>query len=209
MNILARRVSALAARSIFLSGLFVAVVLAQVAVTSAFIHVGLGGGPALLASGTVICAVVAVTVFALNRRLRARVDGLEAARVRLGLPDGPCCVVWRGAADVAMPWTLAHPIEARFPPVARSLGVEGLAIVEFEIGADGVPKAIHCIDVWPAPVFYEAAAAALAAARFTPIPGAAPRFGASYQVPFVFRIRGAAAVRDRGEQARPGPRNAS
>lgn len=202
MNILARRVSALAARAIFLSGLFVAVVVAQVAVTTAFMHVGLGGGLALLVSGTVICAVVAATVMVLNRRLRARVSALETERVRLGLPDGPCCVVWRGAADVPMPWTLVSPIEARFPPVARSLGVEGVAVLEFEIGADGAPKAIHCVDVWPSPVFYEAAAAALAAARFTPIPGAAPRFGASYQVPFVFRIRGAAAVRDRGAQAR-------
>lgn len=202
MNILARRVSALAARTIFLSGLFVAVVLAQVAVTTAFMHVGLGGGAALLASGAVICAVVAAVVVTLNRRLRTRVATLESERVRLGLPDGPCCVVWRGGSDVAMPWTLASPIEARFPAVAKSLGVEGMAMVEFEIGADGVPKAIHCVDVWPAPVFYEAAAAALAAARFTPIPGAAPRFGASYQVPFVFRIRGAAAVQDRGERAK-------
>lgn len=202
MNILARRVSALAARTIFLSGLFVAVVLAQVSVTTAFMHVGLGSGAALLASGAVICAVVAAVVMMLNRRLRTRVATLETERVRLGLPDGACCVVWRGGADVAMPWTLASPIEARFPPVAKSLGIEGMAMVEFEIGADGVPKAIHCVDVWPAPVFYEAAAAALAAARFTPIPGAAPRFGASYQVPFVFRIRGAAAVQDRGERAK-------
>ena len=204
MNVLARRVSAVAARALFLSGLFVVVVLAQVTLTTVFMAFGLGGGQALLASGGVISVIVAITVFILNRRWRGRLAALEAARERLGLPEGPCCVVWRGSADVSMPWLLATPIVARFPDAARRLGIEGFAILDFEIGVDGAPRTINCVDVWPAPVFSEAATEALAAARFTPAPGFTPRFGVSYQVPFVFRIRGAAAVRDRGAHARRG-----
>ena len=202
MNVLARRVSAVAARALFLSGLFFLVVLAQVTLTTVFMAFGLGGGQALLASGAVISVVVAIAVFILNQRWKRRLDALEAARARFGLPDGPCCVVWRGSADVSMPWLLATPIVARFPDVARRLGIEGFAVLDFEIGVDGAPRTINCIDVWPAAIFSEAATEALAAARFTPAPGFAPRFGVSYQVPFVFRIRGAAAVRDRGAHAR-------
>jgi len=202
VKVLARRISAFAARLAFLAGLFFVVVFAQVALTTGFIAQGLTGGPALLASGGVISLVVSATVLALNQRWKKRMAVLEAERERLGLPAGPCCVIWRGGTDVAMPWTLAAPINARFPDVARRLGVEGFAILEFEIGADGAPRSINCVDVWPAQVFYEAAAEALAAARFVPAPGTQPRFGASYRVPFVFRVRGAAEVQDVATRAR-------
>lgn len=202
MNILARRVSAFAARVLFLGSLFVAVVVAQVAVTTGFVALGLASRWALLASGACISLIVAIIVFVLNRRLRRRLADLELERRRLGLPEGPCCVLAPAGADAPVAWTLTAPISARFPKVARDLGIEGYAVLEFEIGPDGAPRSINCVDVWPTPIFYEAAREALVEARFAPAPGAQPRFGASYSAPFVFRIRGAAAVRDRGARAR-------
>lgn len=202
MNILARRVSAFAARALFLCALFLAVVIAQVALTTGFVALGLASRWALLASGAIISIIVAIVVITLNRRLRRRLAELERERERLGLPAGPCCVLAPVGADAPAAWVLTSPISAQFPPVARAFGVEGYAIVEFEIGPDGAPRSINCIDVWPAPIFYEAAREALIDARFAPAPGVQPRFGASYQAPFVFRIRGAAAVRDKGARAR-------
>jgi hypothetical protein len=55
---------------------------------------------------------------------------------------------------------------------------------------------------WPAPIFYAAAAEALREASFRPRQGMTPRFGESYQLGFVFRILGAAKVRDPGRRAR-------
>ncbi|MGE3867312.1 MAG: TonB family protein, partial [Hyphomonadaceae bacterium] len=136
---------------------------------------------------------------ALARRARART---EAARAAMGLPDGACCFVWRRhAAEAEFPWELEGDVRAAYPPLARKLGVEGYALIDFEVGADGAAKNLHCIDVWPAQAFYAAAAEALTAARFRLRPGAGVRFGPSYRIPFVFRIRGAARVRDRGRSA--------
>jgi len=202
VNILARRVSAFAARALFLAVLFLAVVIAQVALTTAIVALGLSSQWALLASGALISLVVAIVVFVLNRRLRQRLKILERERERLALPAGPCCVVAPAGADAPAAWILTAPISARFPSVARALGIEGYAIVEFEIGPDGAPRSMHCVDVWPAPICFDAAKEALVEARFAPAPGVQPRFGASFQAPFVFRIRGAAAVRDRGARAR-------
>jgi hypothetical protein len=52
-------------------------------------------------------------------------------------------------------------------------------------------------------VFFEAAREALVHARFQPKPDARVRFGASYRVPFVFRIAGATKLVERGRRARP------
>lgn len=197
MQILVRRASAFAVRTLLLFGLFVLVVLVQVALTTGLVASGLAGGLALLISGAVICLLVGAGLVVAMTRARRQAETLEADRVRYGLPDGPCCVIWESFEDQTMPWTLAGPIKAHFPAPARRLGVEGYAIVEFEIGADGVPKGMHCVDVWPAPLFYDAAVAAMGQARFTPIPGLTPRMGASYRVPFIFRIRGATHGRDR------------
>jgi TonB family protein len=202
VNILARRVSVFAARALFLCALVLAVVIAQVALTTGFVALGLPSRWALLASGAVICLIVAAVVITLNRRLRRRLAGLERERERLGLPAGPCCVLAPVGVEAPAAWVLTSPISAHFPPVARALGIEGYAILEFEIGPNGLPRSINCIDVWPAPIFYEAARESLINARFAPAPGVQPRFGASYQAPFVFRIRGAAALRDKGARAR-------
>ena len=101
-----------------------------------------------------------------------------------------------------MPWDVVGPLRARYPRLARRLGIEGIAIAEFEVGADGRAKNINCVDAWPSDVFYEAAREALQHAKFQP-KDVHVRFGASYKMPFVFRISGASKARDSGRRARP------
>ena len=189
-------------QALFLAGLFLLVVILQIAVTTALQGLGVQGGPALLVSGLVILATVfGVTTFANHAAKRAQAR-TEEQRIELGLPTGPCCIVWRaqkGEAD--FPWELEGDVRAVFPPLARKLGVEGVAVVDFEVGADGLAKNLHCRDVWPSRVFYDASVEALRAARFKLREGAAAKFGPSYRIPFVFRIRGAAKVRDSGHSA--------
>jgi TonB family protein len=140
----------------------------------------------------------------LRERAAAR---LEVLRMRQGLPGGPCCVVWKTSEanehDDAMPWRLIGRMRARYPKLARRLGVEGDAVVEFEIGAGGVVKNAHCIYAWPSDVFFGAAREALLRARFEPKPDVHVRFGASYRMPFVFRIAGAARLAYGGRRAGP------
>lgn len=76
-------------------------------------------------------------------------------------------------------------------------------MLEFEVSAEGRAKNIHCVHAWPSDVFYEAAREALAGARFAPKEGAAVRYGASFRMPFVFRIAGAARLSERGQRALP------
>ncbi len=200
-----KAVSAFTARALFFAGLFLFVIVMQTAVMSALRGLGVGGGLALLISGVVILA----TVFGATNLARARArtirNRIEDQRRDLGLPHGACCLMWKQANEQAdFPWELESQIHAHYPRLARRLGVEGFALVDFEIGSDGLAKNLHCLDVWPAPIFYDAAAAALSDARFRLRPGAAARFGPSYRIPFVFRIRGAAKVRDLGHSARIG-----
>lgn len=198
-----RTLSALALRVVFYVVLFFAVVIVHVALTAALRQAGWNAGASLLASGAAVLAFV-LGAISLGERAHARREAArEAERVRLGLPDGKCCVVWRGAeTSTDMPWELEGPIRARYPSLALRLGVEGLAVAEFEIAADGQAKNIHCVDVWPSAVFFEAAREALVHARFRAHEGVPIRFGASYRVPFVFRISGASEQRDRGRKAR-------
>lgn len=197
-----RTISALTARALFLGGLFLLVVVLQIALVTGLRGLGVNGGRSLLISGAAILALMLAASFlarALTRRAFARE---ERQRVALNLPDGACCVVWRPqGGEAAFPWELEGDVRAAYPPLARRLGVEGFALIDFEVGADGQAKNLHCVDVWPARVFYDAAAEALRAARFRVRPGTAPRFGPSYRIPFVFRIKGAARVRDSGRLA--------
>ena len=101
-----------------------------------------------------------------------------------------------------MPWEPIGHVRARYPKLARQLGVEGVAIAEFEVGVDGRAKNIHCVDAWPSDVFFTAAREALQHARFQPKFDEHVRFGASYRMPFVFRISGATKLADRGRRAR-------
>jgi TonB family protein len=201
-----QRVTDFTVAGVFLVFVFLLVIVAHSAVTGALRNAGLQGGTALLISGAIVFGVVVggwalyQGYLALDRR-RA-----DAERERMGLPDGPCCVVWRGSGEEAdMPWALDAPVRVGFPMIARRFGIEGFAIVDFNVTPEGQVTSVHCVDVWPAPIFYEAAAAALKDVRFKARPGAAPRFGPSFRMPFVFRIRGAAKVRDKGKRAKRRP----
>jgi TonB family protein len=132
----------------------------------------------------------------------------EIQRMRQGLPGGPCCVVWKTGdasepSEESMPWQVVGSLRARYPKLARRLGVEGVAVVDFEVGAGGVVKNAHCIYAWPSDVFFESAREALVRAKFEPKPDMHVRFGASYRMPFVFRIAGASKRADRGVRAKP------
>jgi TonB family protein len=198
-----KAISNFTGRVLFLGGLFVFVIMAQGAIVSSLRGLNIAGGPALLISGAVILPAVLIVAAIARARGRAAARKLEAQREAAGLPQGACCVVLRPqqASQAEFPWELRGDVRAAYPKLAKRLGIEGYALVDFEIGADGAAKNLHCIDVWPAAVFYEAAAEALAAARFALRPGAAVRFGPSYRIPFVFRIRGAAKVADTGRSA--------
>lgn len=206
-----RTVSALSARALFYAGLFALVAIIHVAVTTALRAAGWNAGLSLFASGAAVLTVVLVLVnlgdFIGERRAVAR----EMQRIKEGLPGGPCCVVWRANAEEEaaepqaesdMPWELAGPLHARYPKLARRLRIEGIAIVDFEVGSDGMAKSVHCVDAWPSDVFYEAAREALSHAKFQPKFDTHVRYGASYRMPFVFRIDGASKLRDRGRHAR-------
>lgn len=202
-----RTASVYAARAFFYVGLFLFVVALQVGITTSLRGMGWGAGLSLLVSGSVVLAVVLGANYAAERYRKRRAAWREAERQRLGLPDGPCCVVWSKAAgggeEAPMPWDLLAPLRAPYPKLPQRLGVEGVAIVDFEIGVDGAPKHVACVHAWPSDIFFDAASAALKEARFAIKPGETARFGTSYRMPFVFRIAGAAKLRDAGRRALP------
>lgn len=203
-------------RALFYVALFGVVVVAHLGISGILRAQGWGSSLALLASGIAVLFLVIIVTNAaewLRDRLRER---REMQRVKQRLPSGPCCVIWRTAPEEKsvrqlidedqldhseMPWDVVGPLRARYPRLARRLGVEGIAIAEFEVGADGRAKNINCVDAWPSDVFYEAAREALVHAKFQP-KDVHVRFGASYKMPFVFRIAGASKARDAGRRAR-------
>lgn len=199
-----RAVSTLTLRAAFYGALFIVVVVAHVAVTGALKAQGWNGGASLFVSGAAVLAIVLGGVKLAEIIHEWRAARREIARMRQGLPAGACCVVWRASenAEGDMPWEIVGQLRARYPKLARQLGVEGVAIVDFEVNAEGAAKNVHCVDAWPSDVFYEAAREAMRHARFKHRPDEHPRFGASYRIPFVFRIAGAARVKERGHRAR-------
>ena len=203
-----RTVSALTLRAIFYTALFVVVVVTHLSLTGILRAQGWNPGISLFTSGAVVLGLVLLLVNFGEWMREERAARLEILRMRQGLPGGPCCVVWKtgDASDQhedAMPWRLVGQLRARYPKLARRLGVEGVAVVEFEVGAGGVVKNAHCVYAWPSDVFFEAAREALLRARFEPKPDLHVRFGASYRMPFVFRIAGASTLPDHGVHARP------
>jgi len=202
-------------RALFYAALFAVVVLSHLAITTLLLAQGWGGGVAMLIAGAVVLAFV-IIMFSAGEWVRDRLrERREMQRVNQRLPSGPCCVVWRAPEEKSvrqllvedeadhsdMPWDVVGPLRARYPKLARRLGIEGIAIAEFEVGADGRAKNINCVDAWPSDVFYESAREALLHAKFKP-KDVHIRFGASYKMPFVFRISGASKARDAGRRAR-------
>lgn len=210
-----RTLSTWAMRALFYAVLFAVVVLSHLAITTLLLAQGWGGGVAMLIAGAIVLVFV-IVVFSAGEWLRDRLrERQEMQRVKQRLPSGPCCVVWRAPEEKTvrqlldeeesehsdMPWDVVGPLRARYPKLARRLGVEGIAIAEFEVGADGRAKNINCVDAWPSDVFYDAAREALLHAKFQP-KDVHVRYGASYKMPFVFRISGASKARDAGRRAR-------
>ncbi|MGQ0531099.1 MAG: energy transducer TonB [Caulobacteraceae bacterium] len=209
-----RTISTLTLRALFYAALFGIVVVAHLGISGVLRAQGWGSNVSLLVAGAMVLVFVVLASNAaewLRDRLHERREKLRAAQ---RLPSGPCCVVWRApeAPTVRelldedddysdMPWDVVGPLRARYPRLARRLGVEGVAVAEFEVGADGRAKNISCVDVWPSDVFFDAAREALQHARFEP-KDVHVRFGASYKMPFVFRIAGASKARDAGRRAR-------
>lgn len=204
-----RTVSTWTARALFYGGLFIVVVGAHLALTGALRAQGWDPNTAMFTAGAGVLALVVAIVNAADWARGQLAQWRERARIKQGLPDGPCCLVWRAGADAvedddenAMPWEVAGPLRARYPALARRLGVEGVAVVDFEVGAGGRVKNVHCVYAWPSDVFYEAAREAMLRTRFEPRGDRHVRFGASYKMPFVFRISGASKVKQAGRRAR-------
>lgn len=202
-----RTVSALTLRAAFYAALFVIVVILHLSLSGVLRAQGWSGGASLFASGALVLGLVLLAVNLADWLREQSAARLEILRMRQGLPGGPCCVVWKTGdaaeqSEDAMPWQLAGPLRARYPKLARRLGVEGVALVEFEVGAGGVVKNAHCIYAWPSDVFFDAAREALLRAKFEPKPDQHVRFGSSYRMPFVFRIAGASQLSERGVRAK-------
>lgn len=204
-----RTASALTLRALFYVCLFAFVVAVHLAFTSALRQQGWSPAASLTTSGASVLAIVLILVNAADWITARRRERREMLRMKQRLPSGPCCVVWRApeptpasSGEDAMPWEPIGHVRARYPKLARQLGVEGVAIAEFEVGVDGRAKNIHCVDAWPSDVFFTAAREALQHARFQPKFDEHVRFGASYRMPFVFRISGATKLADRGRRAR-------
>jgi len=202
-----RTVSTFTLRALFYVGLFLVVVAAHLAITGALRAQDWQAGTAQLTSGAIVLALVVVLMHVADWVRERMAEHREMQRVRQRLPSGPCCVIWKTSeapaeSEDAMPWQIAGTLRARYPKLARRLGVEGVAIAEFEVGAGGVVKNVHCAYAWPSDVFFDAAREALLRAKFEPKPDTHVRFGASYKIPFVFRIAGASKLRDHGRRAR-------
>lgn len=187
-----RMASTLTLQALFFGALFILVVCAHVAITTALRDVGLGAGVSLAASGSAVLLLVVGGVQFAEFMREKRASAREMARIRQNLPSGACCVIWDGPqTDADLPWAPVKPLRAAYPELARRFQIEGVAVLGLEIGPDGRPKNVHCIEAWPSNLFYHAAAEALAKTRFVPRGGVAPRPGGAYRIPFVFRIAGA------------------
>lgn len=195
-------------RALFYVALIAFISLSSLALTAIFVMRGWSDAFAVIATGVVALALFIVGHSGVEMlRRRWQID-LERERAARRLPIGPCCVVWREeeksvrqlleeeeSGVFEMPWAPIAPLRPRYPRLARRLGIEGVAVAEFEIGADGRAKMIACADVWPSDIFFEAAREALQRARFQPRGDVHVRYGVSYKLPFVFRIAGAGIPR--------------
>ncbi|MBI3439062.1 MAG: energy transducer TonB [Proteobacteria bacterium] len=201
-----RTVSTWILRALFYAALFLAVVTAHLGLTTALRQHGLNGSLSLLVSGALVLAAVLAliqVVVWLRRWLR---EQRERTRARLKLPVGPTCLIWKPNSELAqtspMPWETIGPMRARYPSLPRRLGIEGYVIVEFEVGANGGAKNIHLVDAWPSDVFFKSAKEALQQARFQPSLDEHVRYGASYRMPFVFRLPGSSKLAEKGARAK-------
>jgi TonB family protein len=92
-------------------------------------------------------------------------------------------------------------MRARYPALPRRLQIEGYAVAEFEVSAEGRAKNIHLVDAWPSDIFFTSAKEALLHARFQPSLDEHVRYGATYRMPFVFRLSGMSRLPEKGARA--------
>ena len=193
-------------RALFYAALFLVVVIVHLALTTALRQRGFNGSLSLLISGIAVLVVVLLLVQATAWLRRWLHEQRELTRARLRLPVGPTCLIWQPNSERAqtspMPWEVIGPMRARYPSLPRRLGIEGYAIAEFEVGANGRAKNIHLVDAWPSDIFFTSAKEALQHARFQPSLDEHVRYGASYRMPFVFRLATASRLTEKGARAK-------
>lgn len=189
-------------RALCYATLFLVLTLTCLALTATFVMRGWSNALALIVTGVIAVALFGIGHIAAESVRRRWQGHLDRERQAHRLPNGACCVVWREeektvrqlleeeeeSGAVGMPWAPITPLRPRYPRLARRLGIEGIVVAEFEIGADGRAKMIACADVWPSDIFFEAARDALQRARFQPRGDVHVRYGVSYTMPFVFRL---------------------
>lgn len=197
-----RTLWALTLRALFYCVLFLLVVVVHFAITSALREQGLGGAFALTVSGAIVLGIVLLAL-AMSDLLKEReAAAWEAARVRQGLPEGPCCVLGDWTDDEeAMQWAPVAPLTPRFPRLAQHFGIEGVAVIDFEVNAQGRAKALQRVDSWPTEAFFKAARRALREARFQPKPDVHARYGEVFRMSFVFRLHAREAASGRSGAA--------
>lgn len=193
-------------RTLFYAALFLIVVIVHVALTTALRQRGWNGSMSLLTSGAIVLMVVLMLVQLAAWLQNWLHERRELTRFRLKLPIGPTCVIWKPAADAertsTMPWELIGPMRARYPALLRRLQIEGYAVAEFEVSAAGLAKNIHLVDAWPSDLFFASAKQALEHARFQPSLDEHVRYGATYRMPFIFRLNGLSTLNEKEARAR-------
>jgi TonB family protein len=201
-----RTLSTWVLRALFYAVLFLVVVVVHVALTTALRQHGWAGGLSLLASGAVVLFLVLTLVHAADWSRHWLAERREVQRFRMKLPAGPMCVLWNPPPEAdgapTMPWAVIGPMRARYPSLPRRLQIEGYAIAEFEVSAEGRAKNIHLVDAWPSDIFFASAKEALEHARFQPSLDEHVRYGATYRMPFVFRLHGISRLIERGAHAK-------
>jgi len=201
-----RTVSTWILRALFYAALFLVVVIVHQGLTAALREQGLNGSLSLLISGALVLIVVLALVQASTWLRQWLHERRELMRARLRLPVGPTSLIWQPNSELAqtspMPWATIGPMRARYPGLPRRLEIEGYAIAEFEVSASGRAKNIHLVDAWPSDIFFKSAKEALQQARFEPSLDEHVRYGASYRMPFVFRLPGSSKLVEKGARAK-------
>lgn len=172
-----------AARLAFYAALFCVVIVAQAALSDAFVAAGLAPPRALLAAGFIILIVV-VSLLALSR-LRKKPVSRAKLRRALGAPEGDYCVL--GSAQGAPSgWRFRATPKPRYPKEAFAARVGGLAMLTCGVDEKGRAHDIVCVLSWPSLGFYQAAERALRQARFVAV---GQTRADRVEVAFTFRVR--------------------
>jgi hypothetical protein len=106
--------------------------------------------------------VGALTRLATTEAALGNLSAAQAAYARTGLNDEACALVDARPALKSM-----KTDASMFPTEALQWGLEGWAVLNFDIGADGRPQNVRAVIAYPPLVFAKAAIAATNTARYT------------------------------------------